>query len=94
MIVKAWTNPDDDERVVECKIYTHLSSNSVKGIPSVSASEYDNKCDVYVLAMEKLGPSLDCLLELIPEGRLGEKMVFALAIQLVSFHSLMVVYWV
>lgn len=84
VILKVWTDAADDECIVEDEVYETLDECAVKGVPALRATGQDVASDVYVLALEKLGPSLQQLLDLVPDGKLDEKMVMALAIQLVS----------
>jgi hypothetical protein len=54
------------------------------GVPAVLANSYDAGCDVYAIVLQLLGPSLAALRQLFPDCRLDDKMVLAVAIQLVS----------
>ncbi|KAF8963771.1 hypothetical protein BDZ97DRAFT_975472 [Flammula alnicola] len=69
---------------------------SIPGTPSLLASGYDDECEVYAFVLEKLGPSLEDLLDMIPARRFDEKMVLAVAIQILdryaSLHSVGVIH--
>lgn len=54
------------------------------GISTMLETGHDPMCGVDFIAMPKLGPSLENLIELIPGGRLTPRMVVAVAFQLVS----------
>ena len=84
VILKVWDNETDGECVVERDIYDILSARGVSGVPALRMSGQDVASGIYILALEKLGPSLQQLLDLTPVGRLNEKLVMALAIRLVS----------
>ncbi|KAF8957796.1 kinase-like domain-containing protein [Flammula alnicola] len=69
---------------------------SILGTPSLRASGYDDECEVYALVLEKLGPSLEDFLDMIPARRFDERMVLAVAIQMLdryaSLHSVGVIH--
>ncbi|CAA7261011.1 unnamed protein product [Cyclocybe aegerita] len=85
VIVKAWKDPEDLECWTERRAYEILGCNA--HVPSVVASTYDGHCQAYALALEKLGPSLEDLLNLEPNKRLDERTVLAAAIQLLEIYS-------
>jgi hypothetical protein len=85
VIVKAWLDPEDGECVMESRVYASLTSHAVDGVPALRQCRYDAKCEVYALVLEKLGPSLQDLLNLLPTRKFSTKMVLALAIQMVWF---------
>jgi hypothetical protein len=92
VIIKAWTYPLrlDEECTTEKATYEKLSSSPMKGCPSLIES---NSCfttggiKVFALVIEKLGPSLEELWNLMsPNARFDEKMTLALAIQMVRHY--------
>ncbi|KAJ3509683.1 hypothetical protein NLJ89_g5090 [Agrocybe chaxingu] len=87
VIVKAWKDPEDLECRTERRAYEILNSECNAHVPSVVASVYDDHCQVYVLALEKLGPTLEDLLNLEPNKCFDERTVLAVAIQLLEIYS-------
>ena len=85
VVLKVWDDETDGECVVEREVYEILSARGVTGVPALRTSGPDVASGIYILALEKLGPSLQQLLDLAPGGRLNEKVVMALAIRLVSY---------
>ena len=86
VIIKAWTNQIDEDYETEKKVYDILSASPMKGCPSLieSSITVDSKPKIYLLVLEKLGPSLEDLCELMsPNMRFDEQMSLALAIQMV-----------
>ena len=82
----------DDEYRTESEVYSILSASPMKGCPSLieSTMDSDRGRSIYGLVLEKLGPSLEHLCQLMsPNVRFDEKMILALAIQMVrEFFSL------
>jgi hypothetical protein len=69
---------------MENKVYSLLSASPMKGIPSLIESAKEPSRQIYAVVLEKLGPSLEDLCELMPDdGCFDEKMTLALAIQMV-----------
>ncbi|KAF8179640.1 kinase-like domain-containing protein [Pholiota molesta] len=87
VIVKAWLDPEDGECVMESRVYASLTSHAVDGVPALRQCRYDAKCEVYALVLEKLGPSLQDLLNLLPTRKFSTKMVLALAIQMINRYE-------
>ena len=84
VIIKAWINPFDDEYQTERKVYEMLSASPMKGCPSLIKFSMDLHRKIYALVLEKLGPSLQDLYNLMsPDVQFDEKMTLALAIQMV-----------
>ena len=74
----------DEEYETERKVYNTLSVLSMKGCPSLIESTMDSSLSIFALVLEKLGPSLEDLCKLMsPNVRFDEKMILALAIQMV-----------
>ena len=86
VIIKTWTR--FDERCdTERKVYGILSTWPMKGCPSLI--DMDSSRNIYTLVLEKLGPSLDDLCNLMsPNVRFDEKKTLALAIQMVRENFL------
>jgi hypothetical protein len=83
VIIKAWTYFSEEFRT-ERTAYDILSASSMKGCPSLIETRMDPGRDIYALVLEKLGPSLQELCNLMsPNIRFDEKMTLALAIQMV-----------
>lgn len=83
VVVKAWVSATDGECVMESAAYNALSSPLIHGVPFVLVNAHDPYCDVYAIVLQRLGPSLDDLQAWLPNGRFDERMVLAVAIQLV-----------
>ena len=85
VIIKAWTKNHKEEYETERKVYDILSASPMKGCPSLIESNIDSSGNIYALVLEKLGPTLEdlrsCLIS--PDKRFDEKMILALAIQMV-----------
>lgn len=85
MIVKAWTDSEDDECITERGAYDYLQDPyPIVGIPNVLESATDEECEVYAIILQCLGPTLDDVLQMLPEKKFNEKMVLSVAIQMVS----------
>ena len=75
----------------EKKVYNILSASPMKGCPSLIESAMDPSRNIYALVLEKLGPSLEDLCNLMtPNVRFDEQMCLALAIQMVRKKSFLV----
>jgi len=83
VIIKAWRGNYDEDYITESKAYIILSASPMKGFPSLIESNADQSLRIYAVVLEKLGPSLEDLCELMPDKRFDEKMTLALAIQIV-----------
>lgn len=91
VIIKAWTIKSDDDYETnedyetEKKVYSILSTSPMKGCPSLIESSMDPIRNICVLVLEKLGPSLEDLCDLMSSSkiRFSEQMTLALAIQMV-----------
>jgi serine/threonine protein kinase len=83
VIIKAWLGCYDDYRT-ERTVYNILSASPMKGCPSLIETAAYMSSWIYALVLEKLGPSLEDLCNLMtPNVRFDEKMTLALAIQMV-----------
>ena len=87
MVIKAWVNDSDEEYQTERVAYSVLSVLPMKGYPSLigiipPVAPTQGTC-LGCLVLEKLGPSLQDLCDLMPNMRFDEKMTLALAIQMV-----------
>ena len=90
VIIKAWMNDSDEDYETEKKVYDILSASPMKGCPSLIESTMDPNRSIYALVLEKLGPSLEDLCNLMsPNVRFDEQMSLALAIQMVRKMSLL-----
>ena len=75
----------------EKKVYNILSASPMKGCPSLIESAMDPSRNIYALVLEKLGPSLEDLCNLMtPNVRFDEQMCLALAIQMVRKKKFLV----
>ena len=84
VIIKAWTCFDDEEYRTESSAYSILTALPMKGCPSFIESHKDPTREVvFAMVLEKLGPSLEELCNLMSPVRFNEKMTLALAIQMV-----------
>ncbi|KAG6835481.1 hypothetical protein H0H93_000959, partial [Arthromyces matolae] len=82
VVLKAWTKPDDQECVSERAMYQIFQSASVSGVPKLIQSAQDDKCGIYGIALQRLGPTIEDLIQALPGHRLDEKLVLDLAIQM------------
>ncbi|RDB19268.1 Casein kinase I isoform alpha [Hypsizygus marmoreus] len=85
VVIKAWSDPRDRECVTEASVYQTL--DKLTGVPDVKANMYDPHCSVYVIVLQKLGPTLEDLMRAMPEGRFNEKMVLGVAIQMLDRYK-------
>ena len=84
VIIKAWMNEFYEDYETEKKVYDILSASPMKGCPSLIESTMDPNRSIYALVLEKLGPSLEDLCNLMsPNVQFDEQMSLALAIQMV-----------
>ena len=90
VIIKAWMGFGEEyDHTEEEEVYGILWDSPMKGCPSLIESGSDPSEEIYVLVLEKLGPSLEDLCRLMSRStnnvRLGfdEKMTLALATQMV-----------
>lgn len=85
VIVKAWLSTSDRECVNERQVYELLGSPPVAGTPAVYFSDYDEEQGVFALVLQRLGPSLEQVVESLPSNhRFDDRMVLAVAIQMVG----------
>lgn len=89
VVIKSWVSELDANCFAERLAYNTFQglarpAKSHSGIPTLLASARDPASNVYVMAMQHLGPTLGDVRELLPKRRFDEKMVTAVAIQLVS----------
>ena len=83
VIIKAWLGDYHEDYIIEKEVYSILSASPMKGYPSLIETP-DNRM-IYALVLEKLGPTLEDLCNLMP--RFDEKMTLAIAIQMVCVHK-------
>lgn len=57
------------------------------GIPKILDLSFDTDCDVFAIALEKLGPSLEDVLDVVNDRKFNERMVMCVAIQMVRTNS-------
>ena len=92
VIIKAWLTKHFEDYETEKKVYNILSASPMKGCPSLIGSPTDPSREIYALVLEKLGPSLEDLCNLMsPKVRFDEKMTLAVAIQMVRDFFLVAV---
>jgi hypothetical protein len=83
VVIKAWIGYQEDYET-ENEVYSILSARPMKGCPSLIESNFEPMKAIFALVLEKLGPSLEDLCNIMPPGmRFDEKMTLALAIQMV-----------
>jgi serine/threonine protein kinase len=85
VIIKAWKGMDEEDYQTESKVYEILSSTEppMKGFPALIQAKRDADSNVLAVVLEKLGPSLEDLCNLMRQHqitRFSEKMTLALAI--------------
>jgi casein kinase I family protein HRR25 len=62
------------------------------GTPSILENSFDTGCGVHAIVLKLLGPTLDDVRRLCSDGKFNDKMVLAVAIQMVgTFPSLYLV---
>ena len=84
VFIRFWRDGYDDQYYdTERKAYTILSAWPMEGCPSLIESVIDPRRNIYALVLEKSGPSLEELCNLMSPVRFDEKMSLALAIQMV-----------
>jgi hypothetical protein len=82
VVIKAWASGSDVEYHREVAAYKTL--DGCPGVPhTLGNAQYEPTCDVYVLPMQKLGPTLADLVSLLPNQRFDAPMVLTVAIQMV-----------
>ena len=86
VVIKTWAHMMDAEYQTEKWAYEILSASPMKGCPSLIESNTDPSRNINALVLEKLGPSLEVLCNLM--SRFDEKMTLALAIQMVRENFL------
>ena len=69
-------------------VYKVFQSSPMTGIPVVLGNSFDVGCDVHAITLELLGPTLDDLRRLCSGGKFEDRMVLAVAIQMVGTSSL------
>ncbi|KAJ7480837.1 kinase-like domain-containing protein [Mycena latifolia] len=83
VVIKVWASGSDMEYHHEIAAYKML--RGCPGVPeTLGSAAYDSRCDVHALPMQKLGPSLEDLLSLLPNRRLDAPMVLTVAIQMIE----------
>lgn len=87
VVVKIWASASDNECVTESTTYGVFQSSPMAGVPDVLANSLDHGCGVYAIALKLLGPTLEDLLHFRPGGKIDDKMVLAVAIQMVGVCS-------
>ncbi|KAF8809322.1 kinase-like protein [Phlegmacium glaucopus] len=103
VIIKAWRQCDvdddeydDDDFVTESRVYNILSVSPMKGFPRHIETNAKPDAQIFGVVLEKLGPSLQDLYELMPDKRFNEHMTLALAIQILdrcaTLHSRGIIY--
>ncbi|KAF9463445.1 kinase-like domain-containing protein [Collybia nuda] len=88
VIIKAWLSATDRECVVEQQVYEIIRTPPVSGTPVVHSSDYDKEHGVFALVLQRLGPSLEEVLELLPKNqRFDDRMILAVAIQMLDRYK-------
>ena len=76
MFIRFWRDGYYDQYDTERKAYSILSAWPMKGCPSLIESVIDPRRNIYALVLEKSGPSLEELCNLMSPVRFDEKMTF------------------
>ncbi|KAJ7069980.1 kinase-like domain-containing protein [Mycena amicta] len=86
VVLKAWVSASDFELHRETRAYEML--DGCPGVPTpLHLARYDATCDVHVLALPKLGPTLEQLVDALPEKRMSVRMVLTVAIQMLDRYK-------
>ncbi|KAJ7018678.1 kinase-like domain-containing protein [Mycena alexandri] len=81
VVIKAWVSGSDVEYHREAAAYKLL--RGCPGVPAtLQGAQYEPLCDVHILPMQKLGPSLEDLMSLLPNRQFDLRMVLTVAIQM------------
>jgi hypothetical protein len=86
--VKAWVSSCDNECATESTVYESFRSRPMNGIPVVLANSFDPDCQVHAIVLQLLGATLDDLRRLRSDRKFDNKMVLAVAIQMVGEVSI------
>ena len=84
VVVKTWVSASDNECITESMVYRVLQSSPMTGVPVVLGNSFDVGCGVHAIVLELLGPTLDDLCRLCSGGKFEDKVVLAVAIQMVG----------
>ncbi|KAJ7621336.1 kinase-like domain-containing protein [Roridomyces roridus] len=94
VVIKAWVENSDFECQREVAAYRALSASAglgpCKGVPTpvgLPQAQHDPMCDLYALVLPKLGPTLEDLRALLPDGRFDLRMVLVVAIQMIDRYQ-------
>ncbi|KAJ7628872.1 kinase-like domain-containing protein [Roridomyces roridus] len=83
VVIKAWVSGSDVEFLNETGAYKVL--DGCVGVPQTfGPPQYDPACDIHVLPMQKLGPTLEDLMLKLPKARFDARMVLMVAIQMIE----------
>ncbi|KAJ7213654.1 kinase-like domain-containing protein [Mycena haematopus] len=83
VVIKAWSSDSETEYHHEIAAYTILQG--CPGVPETfRTAQYEPLCDVHALPMQKLGPTLEDLISLLPQRRFDIRMVLTVAIQMIE----------
>ncbi|KAJ7679754.1 kinase-like domain-containing protein [Mycena rosella] len=83
VVIKAWASGSDIEYHQEVAAYKML--HACPGVPeTLRGAQYDPMCDVHALTMQKLGPTLEDLMALLPNKKFDARMVLTVAIQMIE----------
>jgi hypothetical protein len=82
--VKAWVSSSNRECITESTVYEIFRSSPMAGSPSIVENSFDTGCGVHAIVLKLLGPTLDDVRRLSSDGKFGDKMVLAVAIQMVG----------
>jgi hypothetical protein len=85
--VKTWVSASDSECRSESAAYDAFRLSPFTGVPTVLANSFDADCDVHAIVLKLVGLTLEDLRCLCPSGKFQDKMVLAVAIQMVSIYS-------
>ncbi|KAG5654017.1 hypothetical protein H0H81_008327 [Sphagnurus paluster] len=75
VFIKAWSTPNDAECIAERTAYDLLHESPLEGIAQILMSAYDPHANVFAIALQRLGPTLDDIMQTLPEKRFDERMI-------------------
>ncbi|KAF7358434.1 Protein kinase domain-containing protein [Mycena venus] len=83
VVIKIWVSGSDHEYHHEIAAYKVL--RGCPGVPkTLQEAQYEPLCDIHALPMQKLGPTLEDLISVIPTRRFDSRMVLTVAIQMIE----------
>ncbi|KAJ7100750.1 kinase-like domain-containing protein [Mycena belliarum] len=84
VVLKAWVSATDFECQREIAAYRALGACPGVPAPRIADARHDPLCDVHVLVLPKLGPTLEDLRAALPDHRFTPRMVLTVAIEMLD----------